>query len=120
MSKIDSPLPPLTAPHRPDGVALGISAEASGRAFNSSEHDPQKQKLRRACLDFEGFFIGMLLKQMRSSEIKGGLFGQSSEAGLYREMLDDSMAKEIGMRGAFGIADMLYRELVVTLERKQS
>lgn len=109
MSKLDSPLPLTAATHRPDGVTPG-----------SSDRDLQRQKLRRACLDFEGYFVGMLLKQMRNSEIKGGLFGQSSEANLYREMLDDSMAKEIGLRGEFGIADMLYRELVVTLERKKS
>jgi flagellar protein FlgJ len=108
MSKIDPPLPPPTAPPRSDSVAPG-----------SSDRDQQKQKLRRACLEFEGFFVGMLLKQMRSSQIKGGLFGQSSEANLYREMLDDSFAKEIGMRGNFGIADMLYRQLVVTLEREK-
>jgi flagellar protein FlgJ len=109
MSQIDNSLPLPTAPNRSDSVAPG-----------QTDHAPEKQKLRKACLDFEGYFVGMLLKQMRGNEIKGSLFGQSSEANLYREMLDDNIAKEIGKRGNFGIADMLYREMIVTLERKKA
>jgi Rod binding domain-containing protein len=69
-------------------------------------------RLRKATRDMEGWFVGMLLKKMHESASKGGLFDQGSEAGMYREMFDETLAKEIGNQGSFGIADVLYRELV--------
>jgi Rod binding domain-containing protein len=71
----------------------------------------ERGKLRKAAREFEGFFVGMLLKQMHSSAVKGGIFGQSSEASAYREMFDEALARKLGEQGAFGIGDMLAKSL---------
>ena len=60
----------------------------------------------------EGYFVGMLLKQMHTAATKGGLFDSGSESTTYREMFDEAVAGEIGKRGAFGIADTLMKEFV--------
>lgn len=64
----------------------------------------------------ESFFVGTLLKKMHETAAKGGLFEDKSESATYRDMFDDAVANEIGKRGAFGIADTLYKELVVHLD----
>jgi Rod binding domain-containing protein len=73
------------------------------------------EKLRNATREMEGYFVGVLLKKMHESASKGGLFDQRSESATYREMFDEAVAGEIGRRGAFGIADTLFRELWATL-----
>ena len=73
--------------------------------------DPDLQKLRKASQAMESYFVGMLLKKMHESASKGGLFEDKSVSANYRDMFDDAVATEIGKRGAFGIGDMLYREL---------
>src|SRR5215472_10333035 len=90
--------------------------EAMSRVAPSREQDAAHQKLRKVTRDMESYFVGTMLKKMHESAAKGGLFEDSSETETYREMFDDAIATEIGKRGAFGIADTLYKELVVHLD----
>lgn len=85
--------------------AISVSAKENEAAVE------ERRKLRKAAREFEGFFVGMLLKQMHASAVKGGLFGQSSDAGTYREMFDEALARKLGDQGAFGIGDMLANSL---------
>lgn len=95
------------------GIIGGLSATSA--TTEKPDNDPQRQKLRRATREFEAYFVGMLLKKMHASAAKDGLFDRRSEAATYREMFDEAIAVEIGWRGAFGIGDMLYKEMVKTL-----
>lgn len=97
------------------GIIGGLSA-----ATEKPDSDPERQKLRKATREFEAYFVGMLLKKMHASTSKDGLFDQRSEAATYREMFDEAIAAEIGRRGAFGIGDMLYKEMVKTLPKPQT
>jgi Rod binding domain-containing protein len=110
MSNISSIMPnlPLPAP-KPD------EAEAP-KAASKTERDPEHEKLWKATHDFEAYFVGMLLKKMHSSAAKGGGGEEKSETGTYREMFDDAVAAQIGKRGDFGIADTLYKRLVLQLD----
>jgi Rod binding domain-containing protein len=80
------------------------------------ELDEQHKKLHKATGAMETYFVGTLLKKMHESSIKGGAFEEKSESSTYRDMLDDAVASQIGQRRAFGIADMLYKQLVVQLD----
>jgi peptidoglycan hydrolase FlgJ len=77
----------------------------------AAQKDPAREKMKKACHEMEGYFVGMLMKQMHEAAAKGGLFEEKSESATYRSMFDDAVAAKIGERGSFGIADMLYREL---------
>ena len=79
------------------------------------EQDSDHQKLRKATRQMESYFVGVLLKKMNDTQAKGGLFDQRPESATYREMFYDAVANEIGKQGAFGIADVLYKQLVVNL-----
>jgi flagellar protein FlgJ len=69
------------------------------------------QKLRKATGDFESFFVGMLMKQMHETSLKGGLLPDSSQSKTYRDMFDDAVSKEIGKSGGFGIGKQLYERI---------
>ena len=81
-----------------------------------AKDDPEHKKLRKATHDMEAYFVGVLLKKLRETTGKDKLLPEDSSAATYREMFDDALAGEIGKRGSFGIADTLYKELVVNLD----
>ncbi|MFT2110678.1 flagellar assembly peptidoglycan hydrolase FlgJ [Marinomonas sp. 2405UD68-3] len=68
--------------------------------------------LKKVAQEFESIFIGMLLKNMRSSnELIGGsdLFS-SNQTRQYEEMLDSQMAQSMAKSGGVGLADALIRQ----------
>jgi Rod binding domain-containing protein len=99
-----------------DAVTNPQSAIRNPQAKAPQTKGPQSEKLRKATREMESFFVGTLLKKMHETAAKGGLFEDKSESATYRDMFDDAVANEIGKRGAFGIADTLYKELVVHLD----
>ncbi len=76
-----------------------------------AQKDPDAA-LKKVAQEFESIFIGMLLKNMRSSnELIGGtdLFS-SSQTRQYEEMLDSQMAQSMAKSGGVGLADALIRQ----------
>jgi Rod binding domain-containing protein len=68
-------------------------------------------KLRQACKDMESVFMGYLLKSMRSTVKTTDLFGSERDESMFRDMLDDEVAKSASKGKGIGIADMLYNQL---------
>ena len=81
-------------------------AQQAGQRQPSDAGDP---KLRKACEAFEGLLLGMVLKQ----GMKPGFDdGSSSDANAtMRDFAVEQMARKLGEDGAFGIADLLYRQM---------
>jgi flagellar protein FlgJ len=91
------------------GQASSSPASATGTLSAAAQ---QRAKLKQATQDFEAIFLGMMLKQMRQSMTgSNALFGNSSEAKLYQEMLDEVTAKQMSQTGAFGLGNVLYKKL---------
>lgn len=71
----------------------------------------------RAATEFEGFFIGQMLHQMRSAA--SALADEASAARDpvnrdLHELADDLLARQLAGRRAFGIADAILRQLLPT------
>jgi flagellar protein FlgJ len=101
-----APAPP---PDRP------APAEIAGEPALS----PELRKLRDATEQFEAFFVGYLLKQMRKTGGDGGFLAPSESEKMFRDMMDDETARSIGKTRQFGIADLLYDQLAPTLQTKR-
>lgn len=81
-----------------------------------AEYERKHAQLQKATQDFEGVFIGQMLRLMRKSMTGGNaLFGNSSEAKLYQEMQDDATAENMSKTGSFGLGTMLFKTLRHTL-----
>ncbi|MCX6345962.1 MAG: rod-binding protein [Armatimonadetes bacterium] len=83
-------------------------------AINSKDD----KQLKKACQDFEAIFTGFLLKAMRKTVQKSELFGSNQEEDMFRDMMDDEIAKSSSQRGSMGIADLLYKQLTADADRK--
>ncbi len=80
-------------------------------AQGNSAPKTEDEALVQASVQFEAMFIGTLLKQMRSTTLESGLFGQDRASKIYREMYDDALAAEMAASGSLGIGAMMLQEL---------
>lgn len=76
----------------------------AGRASSAQDI----QTLREAALQFESLFTQMMLQSMRATEFGDDLTGSSG--GMYRDMLDQEVAKSISKAGGLGLADMMIEQ----------
>jgi len=81
-------------------------------AMDSAMESKDKTKLRQACVDFEGYFIQMMFKEMRKTvNTSDGLFPKGQAEKLFQEMLDEETAKAIAGGRGLGLADMMFKQL---------
>lgn len=75
-----------------------------------------KEKLKKACKDFEQIFLGIMYKQMRATVPKSSLIEGSFARETFEEMLDERIAQEAAKGQGIGLADVLYKSLVKDME----
>lgn len=93
-------------------------ADSLRTAYAAAKKDYAKKsdKLQKTTQDFEAVFIGMMLKQMRKSVAgQNALFGSSSEAKIYQDMMDDATAQRMSKTGTFGLSKVLFNTMSKTL-----
>lgn len=69
------------------------------------------QKLQKVCTEFEAILITYMLKSMRSTVEKDGLFGNSTEKQIMDAMFDENLALGIAKGGGIGLAEILFTDL---------
>ena len=76
---------------------------------------PEDPKLREATRQWEAFFVGHLLKQMRKTtgetDNKDNPFAPSEGEKTFRDMLDDETAQNLSKTRGLGLADLLYDQM---------
>jgi flagellar protein FlgJ len=97
-----------------DSAMLSYGESRFGALRNAGSRLAGKQaeqaKLREACRDFEAIFIKQMLDAMRKTVPKTGLIDGGMAEDIFEDMLYDERAKLMAGTGAFGIADILYRQ----------
>jgi Rod binding domain-containing protein len=95
---------------------MALTSAVSGSTTAAQPLTPQQQtalkNLHKVAVQFEGIFVGMLLREMRKGESDQTIFGEKTNGQkIYEEMLDDQRSQEIASTGSFGIAKMLEAQL---------
>ena len=85
-------------------------------AFETST--PELQRLTQAAVKFEAFFVAQMMEQMRKAtaalaDKDSALNDQVNQAPL--TMADNAVADALSAQGAFGIADVLVRQMAGSL-----
>lgn len=76
---------------------------------DSPSHDDAL--LKKACTEFEAIFIESVIKAMRKTVPKDGLFSGGFGEEVFQELFDQEIAGQIAGHGRLGIADTLYNQL---------
>ncbi len=81
----------------------GVLRAASGRASGEQE---EREKLARACEEFEAIFIQQMLKAMRRT----ALCSESRQEEIYRSLFDEEVSRVLARRG-LGLKELLLGHL---------
>ena len=71
----------------------------------------EEAKLEEACQQFEEMFLTQMMKQMRKSGPKGGMFGNAAGSDQFADMMDQERAKQWSQNGGVGLASMLFERM---------
>ena len=73
--------------------------------------EQQDAKLKEASEMQEKYFLGVMLKAMRTTVPEGGMVEANQGEKIFRDMLDDQYVEKWGDRGGIGLGDMIYKNL---------
>lgn len=79
------------------------------QALNDALENKDTEKLKKATVEFESYFLNMMFKSMRKTIVPG--VEKSNAEEMFQEMLDQEMAQNIAKSGGIGFADMMYNQL---------
>lgn len=94
-------------------TATSFESDSFQSVLDSMVANGDEEGLKQACIDFESYFLNMMMKTMRNtiSYDEDGLFSKSSAEETFQEMLDEELMNNAASTGGFGIADMMYKQL---------
>lgn len=87
-------------------------------AAASGVSEKQRQQAKKIAQDFEGLFIGMMVKSMHETVGKDKLTGGGHGEDVYRSMLDQEYVAAAVKRGGFGLARQIEKEIIRQESRK--
>jgi flagellar protein FlgJ len=88
-----------------------INAIATTQNAAISSNDIRKERLEKACSDFESIFITYMLKSMRTAVSEDGLLGNTNESKIIRSMFDENLALGMAKGKGMGLGKMLFESL---------
>jgi len=88
------------------------SASATGLS------EKQRQQAKKVAQDFEGLFIGMMMKSMHDTVGKDKLTGGGHGEEVYRSFLDQEYVAQSVKRGGFGLAKIIEKDIIRQESRK--
>jgi len=91
--------------------------ERSAPASRPGEKKLDREKLKKACSDFEALFMARMLKLMRQSIPQNGLLGNGPGKEIYQGLMDQELAKTMSQRGGVGLGEKLYRQVLQREEK---
>lgn len=94
-----------------DGAAeKARQLQRQGTAAGLSEK--QRLQARKVSQDFEGMFVGMMIKSMRATVHEDKLTGGGHGEEAFRSMLDQEYANAMVKRGGLGLAKIIEKEII--------
>jgi Rod binding domain-containing protein len=79
-----------------------------------------REKLKKACTEFEGLFIQEILKFMRQTIPASPLGEAGAGKEVYQSLLDQELSKNLAKKGGLRIGEMVYRQMLRQEEKKTS
>ncbi len=81
------------------------------KGLNQLRGQPANEEtLRKVANQFEALFTQMILKQMRASLPKGGLF-DSNQTEMYQGMFDQQVSLSLSQNSGMGLSELLVKQL---------
>lgn len=95
--------------------ALQLQRQANAATGLSEKQRIQAKKISQ---DFEGIFVGMMMKSMRSTVPQDKLTGGGHGEDAFRSLLDQEYANAAVKRGGLGLAKQIEKEILKQESRR--
>jgi len=79
--------------------------------LNEAIEKKDSEKLKKACQEFEGYFLQQVFKEMRKTIPENNLLEKSQGREIFEDMLYEEYSKNISKGKGIGLSDMLYKQL---------
>jgi len=89
----------------------GLSRRANGFLDNEMGRGVEAERLSKAVNAFDALFVNNMLKTMRSTIPKSGLFDEGMGKDIYTSLFDWEISKEMAHGGGLGLGRMLLKDL---------
>jgi Rod binding domain-containing protein len=77
-----------------------------------------REKLKKACADFEALFIHQLLKFMRQAAPSNALLGNGPGTEIYQSLIDQELSNHLAERSGIGLGEIMARQILRREETK--
>jgi flagellar protein FlgJ len=103
---------------------MPINKAVSSAGSVSPQTDPRdkkidREKLKRACADFETLFTAQILKAMRQTVPQSGLLGNGPGKDIYESFIDQELSKKMSQGKGIGLGAKLYQQILKKEEKAQ-
>ncbi len=103
---------------KPGALAEIRPADAGPGARGAEKLD--REKLHKACTDFESLLIYQMMKFMRQSVPQNGFLGGGPGQDIYQGLFDQELSKSLARRSGLGIGEKIYRQMIQRAEKEPS
>ncbi|HEY4743945.1 MAG TPA: rod-binding protein [Desulfuromonadaceae bacterium] len=103
---------PQNIPAAGDGTAEKAQQLQRQASAATGLSERQRLQAKKVAQDFEGIFVGMMMKSMRSTVPEDKLTGGGHGEEVYRSLLDQEYATAAVKRGGLGLAKQVEKEIL--------
>lgn len=94
-----------------ENAKINASDGAFEDRLKAAMEKKDEAELKKVCRDFESIMLGLMLKQMKATVPKTGLFGNDAGKEIFDEMLDEKLMENASESGGIGLGDLLFKQL---------
>ena len=98
---------------------IGKAPEADSLGNDPGSRKIDREKLKKACSDFEALFLARMLKVMRQSVPSSGLWGNGPGKEIYDSLMDQELSKKMAQRGGIGLGKKIYNQVLKREEKSE-
>lgn len=90
-----------------------LESDSFKQSLNNAIQNGEDETLKKACVEFESYFLNMMFKSMRKTVLadEDGIFAKSNAEQIFQDMLDQELTTKMAKQGGIGLADMMYKQL---------
>jgi flagellar protein FlgJ len=82
--------------------------------LKSQSHTDPNAAMKEVAHQFESLFVTMMMKSMRDTLPKDGMFG-GTDMESYQQMFDQQLSLDLSRKGSIGLASVIQRQLTHTI-----